>query len=196
MSGERWNHNIHCHRLIVNAVPRTARSALDVGCGEGTLCRALRERVPHVVGLDADPGSIELARAAGGEVEYVLGDFLAHEFTPQSFDLVASVATLHHLDVEAALVRMRDLLRPGGVLALVGLARRSHADLPYDVAGFFAHRLLKLRHGYWEHPSPITDPTMTHRELRKVVTSVLPAARYRRHILFRFSVVWTKPSGD
>lgn len=195
MSVERWNHNIHYHRLVLGSIPQAARSALDVGCGEGSLCRAIRARVPHVVGVDADPGSIATARASGGDIEYVLGDFLAHEFVPESFDAVVSVATLHHMNVEAALDRMQSLLRPGGVLALVGLARRSRADIPHDAVGFFAHRLLKLRHGYWEHPSPIADPTMTHRELRKVVANMLPGARYRRHVLFRFSVIWTKPSG-
>ena len=37
-----WNHNIHYHRLILDAVPPGARRALDVGCGEGTLARQLR----------------------------------------------------------------------------------------------------------------------------------------------------------
>jgi 2-polyprenyl-3-methyl-5-hydroxy-6-metoxy-1,4-benzoquinol methylase len=192
----RWNHNIHYHRTILDAIPRTGRTALDVGCGEGTLCRAMRERVPEVVGIDVDRSSIALATTAGGDIRYVLGDFLSHEFAPRSFDFVASVATLHHLDVEPALVRMRELLRPGGALALVGLARRTAADIPYDAVGFFTHRLLKLRHGYWQHPSPVADPTMTHRELRKVLVGVLPGAKYRQHVLFRYSLTWTKPAGD
>ncbi len=33
----RWNHNIHYYRLILDAVPTGARSALDVGCGNGLL---------------------------------------------------------------------------------------------------------------------------------------------------------------
>jgi hypothetical protein len=98
-------------------------------------------------------------------------------------------------DLRRALARFQELLRPGGVLAVVGLARRAAADLPYDALGFLAHRLLRLRHGYWEHPSPVADPTMTHRELRSVIRTVLPDAEYRQHILFRYSLVWTKPAG-
>ncbi|HZC69633.1 MAG TPA: class I SAM-dependent methyltransferase [Jatrophihabitans sp.] len=188
-----WNHNVHYYRLILDSIPQHARSALDVGCGEGTLCRALRKRTPHVVGIDADEKSIALANAADGDIEYLHGDFLSHEFEPTSFDVIASVASLHHMDVESALVRMRDLLRSGGVLALVGLARRSAADLPYDAVGFFAHRLQKLRRGYWDHPSPVAEPQHTHRELRELVGATLPGARYRQRVLFRYSVIWTKP---
>nr|WP_250637349.1 class I SAM-dependent methyltransferase [Streptomyces griseochromogenes] len=39
-------------------------------------------------------------------------------------DFICSVTTIHHMDFEAALMRMRDLLRPGGTLVVVGLARR------------------------------------------------------------------------
>lgn len=194
MPAQRWNHNIHFHRLVLAAIPAGAARALDVGCGEGMLCRAMRERVPHVVGLDVDPAGLALAKSSGGDIDYVQGDFLTHDFAAGSFDFVASIATVHHMDGTAALTRMRELLRPAGVLVVVGLARRSAADLPYDAAGFVAHRLLKLRHGYWEHPSPIADPAMTHRELRRIVRTVLPAARYRQHVLFRYSLTWQRPA--
>jgi 2-polyprenyl-3-methyl-5-hydroxy-6-metoxy-1,4-benzoquinol methylase len=191
--GERWNHNIHYHRWILAALPPDARAALDVGCGEGTLCRALRERVPRVVGVDADATSIALAASAGGDIEYQCADFMAQAHEAESFDIIASVATLHHMDAEAALARMRDLLRPGGVIILVGVARRSAWDAPYDAVGFFAHRLLKLRHGYWQHPSPISEPALTHRQFRKVICAALPGARFHRHVLFRHSAIWQKP---
>jgi trans-aconitate methyltransferase len=37
--------------------------------------------------------------------------------------VVASIAALHHVDTAAGLERMRDRLRPGGVLAVIGLPR-------------------------------------------------------------------------
>jgi len=193
--GERWNHNIHYYPLILDAIPPGAQAALDVGCGEGMLCRQLRERVPRVVGIDADPASIAMATSAGGDIEYVRGDFLSRDFVPESLDLIASVAALHHMDVAQALTRMRELLRPGGVLAIVGLARHTAADLPYGAMGFFAHRVLKRRHGLWKQPSPIADPVLTHRQTRRLVAEVLPGARYTQHVLFRFSVRWTRPRG-
>jgi hypothetical protein len=43
---------------------------------------------------------------------------------PTSFDLITAVASLHHIGAELALVHLRGLLRPGGVLAVIGLAHR------------------------------------------------------------------------
>lgn len=192
--GQRWNHNIHYQRLVLDAIPQGAEHALDVGCGEGMLCRALRNRVRHVVGIDADPGGIELARTHPSDIEYLLADFQAYTFEPESFDLIASIATLHHLDERAALQRMAQLLRPGGVLAVIGVARRSLRDLPYDTVGFFAHRAYRLRKGLWQHPSPIVwPPPHTYPEIRRLANRLLPGVRCRRHVLFRYSLIWTKP---
>lgn len=63
------------------------------------------------------------AHPGAGDIAYLLGDFGAAPFRPSSVDLVTSVAALHHTDAEAALREMAAVLRPGRVLAVVGLAR-------------------------------------------------------------------------
>lgn len=192
----RWNHNIHHHPVVLAAVPEGCRRALDVGCGEGRLTRELQPLVEQVVGLDSDEDSIELARAqAGGTLEYLVGDVLTHPFEAQSFDLVTSVATLHHVDAAAGLTRMAELLSPGGVLVVIGCARsRLPADLPYELAAMVGHRLQRLTKPVWEHPSPtVWPPPETYTGMRRLATDLLPGARFRRHLLWRYSLVWTKP---
>lgn len=54
---ERWNHNLHYHRAILDTVPDRCRRALDVGCGEGSLARDLRRVVPHLVAVELLPGA-------------------------------------------------------------------------------------------------------------------------------------------
>lgn len=195
-SAERWNHNIHYHRVILEAVPGGARRALDVGCGDGTLARELRAVVPRVTAIDADPGSIAVARRHDGDVDYVIGDFLTHPFEPASFDLVASIATLHHMDAATALARMRDLLVPGGTLAIVGLARTDlPRDLPFAVAGAVAARIFKRTRIYSDHTSPtVWPPPESFHSMRALAHRALPGARYRRRLLWRYSLFWTKPS--
>lgn len=200
----RWNHNIHYHPLLLDAVPEAADRGLEVGCGEGMLARQLRCRVRHVAAIDVHEPSIELARRqdAGGDIDYLLGDFFTWGFEPASFDVVVSVAALHHMNAAAALDRMRRLLRPGGVLAILGLARSRHpADLPRDVAATLvsrAHRLSharRLRTDPWESPAPtVWPPPHTHREIQSLAERTLPQARFRRHLLWRYSLTWTRPA--
>ena len=95
---------------------------LDLGCGPGGITAPLSERVGatgRVLGLDADPGFIALARtAAPANAKYLVGDAYATGLDDESFDLVhcrfvASTAG-HPERLVAEAVR---LVRPGGVVA-------------------------------------------------------------------------------
>jgi ubiquinone/menaquinone biosynthesis C-methylase UbiE len=193
--GRRWNHNIHYYPLILAAVPPGCQRALDVGCGEGMLARQLACGVPHVVGIDQDTASIELARRQDpdGRVEFVRGDFLTHPFQPASFSLITCVAALHHMDSAAALAWMSQLLAPGGALVVVGLARSRLPDLPWDAAAVIPDLGHRVATGCWEHPSPtVWPPPHSYRELRALAEETLPGVKYRRRLLWRYSLVWVK----
>jgi SAM-dependent methyltransferase len=196
--------------VILDAIPPGCEQALDVGCGTGALTRHLRRLVPRVTGIDRDEQSIKLAgdHPGAGDIGYLHGDFLATSFEPGSLDLVTSVASLHHMDAEAALRHMSDLLRPGGVLAIVGLARGcSLADLGLIVPAVAGTRL-HLAASAWKRrsaaaglagayqPPIVWPPPMTYRDMRRLAARVLPAARYRRHLYWRYSLVWTLAASD
>lgn len=195
-SDARWNHNIHYHRLVLRAVPDGARTALDVGTGDGLLAHDLRAVVPHVTGLDVDAEVLERARAEDERVEWVQGDVSTAPLAPGSFDVVASVATLHHLpDLDAALLRFAELTAPGGVVVVVGLAREaSLIDRLWSVAGVAWHRVLTRRREGWEHSAPVVwPPPHSYADVRRAVSRTLPGARWRRLVLWRYAIVWTKP---
>jgi len=196
----RWNHNIHYHPMILGAVGSGCGRVLDVGCGEGILARELLGVAEHVTAIDRDRASIEMARQAdeGSEIEYLVGDFLTHPFAPASFDAIVSVAALHHMDAGLALGRMRQLLRPAGTLAVVGLARsRVPADLPLDLAAVVVNLAHKARKSYWDHSAPtVWPPPASYADMRRIAARKLPGVRYRRHLLWRYSLVWTKPTRE
>jgi SAM-dependent methyltransferase len=203
---EPWSHNLHYHRVIVDAIPGGCERALDVGCGTGALTRRLNQLVPHVTGIDRDERSIQLARAHPGAtgIRYLQADFLTASFEPASLDLVTSIASLHHMDARAALRRMSDLLRPGGVLAVVGLARASSpADLAREIPAVIGTQLHRAASAIRRRrvggpatayqPPVIWPPPLTYLDMRRLATDVLPGARYRHHLYWRFSLVWAKP---
>ncbi|MFC9977700.1 class I SAM-dependent methyltransferase [Spirillospora sp. NPDC127200] len=199
MTAPYWNHNTHYHPVVLGAMPRGCREALDVGCGDGLLVRRLAVRAGHVTGVDRSPEMIAQARAANrdlGNADFVEADFLSYDLPPESLDFVCSVATLHHMDFAAALTAMRDGLRPGGGLAVVGLADNAGlGDLMHSALGVPAHHLHRLRNrdiaGGPAHP--VADPGMTWAEVREQALRLLPGARFRRHVLWRYSITWRKP---
>lgn len=150
-----------------------------------------------MAGIDTDAASIEQARrdTHTSSTQFVLGDFTTYPFKSESFDVVTSVATLHHLDATTALERMAKLLRPGGILAIVGLARDEPAGLALTwLIGGIAHRFHLLTNTFWEHPSPkVWQPPESYRDMHVLAGRLLAGARYRRHAMWRYSLIWRKP---
>ncbi len=193
MPRERWNHNVHYHRLILDAIPQHALTALDVGTGNGLLAAELEAVVPSVSGIDLDEDALRSARAEAPGVTWVHGDVLTHPFAPGSFDLVASVATIHHLpDLRQAFARLRELTAPHGVVAVVGLARSTRpSDALVDVVGVVQHQYFKRRRFVWEHTAPVVwPPPHSYVQVRDAVRTVLPGATWKRLPLWRYAVLW------
>lgn len=97
-------------------LPRPGR-ALDVGCGEGRVCRDLAARGFDVVGIDASPTLVLAAKEADCEHEYLLARAEALPFPDELFDIVVAYNTL--MDVEDMPLAVREaarVLRPGGRL--------------------------------------------------------------------------------
>jgi SAM-dependent methyltransferase len=97
---------------------RPTGSVLDVGCGTGALARRLRGLGYAVTGADPSEGMLAVMRARAPEVRAVQASGTELPFEPDSFDVVLSVATFHHIAEPAAvrgtLAEMTRVSRPGG----------------------------------------------------------------------------------
>lgn len=182
-----FDHNAHYHPLLLAQVPPGARTALDVGCGHGGFARKLAARGLRVTGVDKAveavvPG-VEI-RKADAAVDDLGGPY----------DFVSCIAALHHMPFTTALTRLKEAVAPGGVLAILGLAKEktawdwvvSLASVPTNIA----HRLVK------NDPvgtAPIQDWHMSVDEIKAGAAELLPGARVRRHLYWRYSLIWRKP---
>ncbi len=200
-----WNHNVHYQPVILGAVPPRCGLALDVGCGDGMLACRLAERCTEVTGIDRDDRIIALARAQAqaqaqdraheGHVTFVAADFLAYPLPEASFDFVCANTSLHHMDFAAALTKMVRVLRPGGNLAIIGLAKiGSLVDLVPEVPAAPVNLFYRAVYHEGNSGAPVKDPDMTWGQVRATASTVLPGVRYRRHLLWRYSLLWHKPT--
>ncbi|MFI1168886.1 class I SAM-dependent methyltransferase [Streptomyces sp. NPDC020801] len=194
-----WNTNVARHPGILRAVPQGCGDALDVGCGDGLLARKLAGRAKRVTGIDKSPEMIACAREFAADhphLTFVEGDFLTTDLPVVTYDLICSVTTIHHMDFEAALIRMRELLRPGGTLVVVGMAREaSLAEWAALIAAAPLVRITKvLRRARGPQGMPVADPQMSYGQVRAAARRLLPGVRYRRHVLRRYSLTWQKPT--
>jgi ubiquinone/menaquinone biosynthesis C-methylase UbiE len=95
---------------------------LDVACGTGALTLAVAERVGpdgSVVGLDANPQMLAVARRKSTRIEWIEGTAESLPLSDRSFGAVVSqFGLMFFSDRAAALREMRRVLRPDGRLAV------------------------------------------------------------------------------
>jgi tRNA (cmo5U34)-methyltransferase len=100
---------------------------LDYGCGTGLLTLAVQPLVQHVTGADTSAGMLEMLARKVADAGLANVDVRrlsdADSFgVGGRFDRIVSSMTMHHVqDVPALLRRFRDLLAPGGRVALADL---------------------------------------------------------------------------
>lgn len=206
LSDDSWNHNTHYHRFLLKHVPADSGECLDIGCGTGAFSRLLAERCERVLALDLSPRTIEIARAGSREnhnIDFQVADVSTWAFPMERFDCIASVATLHHLPIAETLRKMAGALRTGGTMVILDLFEAvgmpelltSAAAAPVSlVLGLLKNGRLRepraVREAWAEHGRHDSYPTLD--EMRWICGRVLPGARIRRHLLWRYSLVWRK----
>ncbi len=95
--------------------------ALDLGCGAGRAAVWLASRGWRVTAVDFSETAIELGRATGADVDWVLADVREYEPQPEAFDLV--LVLYIHLpvsEIRGVLECGRTALAPGGTLIVAG----------------------------------------------------------------------------
>jgi SAM-dependent methyltransferase len=124
LRSHRWRTAENSAGYLLARLPIAAR-VLDIGCGPGTITAGLAALVPagQVIGVDRAVGVLAEARAEAerqrvANVEFEVGDVYQLAFADDSFDVVHAHQVLQHLsDPVAALVEMRRVCRPGGIVA-------------------------------------------------------------------------------
>lgn len=205
---EGWDHNSHYHRFLLKQLPAQCKTVFDIGCGTGEFSRLLAKRAERVVAIDLSSNMIEVAKQRSRQfsnIDFQVADVLQWEPAAEQFDVIVSIATLHHLPVESLLPDLKAALKSGGKLVILDLLE--YETLQDKLSDFIAVPLnwllqtLKNRHiqqspeaaaAMREHLR--TDEYLTLSQARRIYTSSLRRAKVRKHLFWRYSVVWEKPA--
>jgi ubiquinone/menaquinone biosynthesis C-methylase UbiE len=201
-AGVPWDHNSHYHTFLLAQAPAPMRHALDVGCGQGDFAGLLAARAERVDAIELDAATLATARrlqTGHTNLHFIPGDLMQLDLTEGEYDLITCLASLHHMDFDGALRKMKRLLAPGGTLAILGLYRE--ASLPDYLISAVAvpinliYRLALQRANAAgpENGVPVRPATMTLAQIDRAAARIVAGARLRRHLLWRYSLVWRKP---
>ncbi|WP_443060750.1 class I SAM-dependent DNA methyltransferase [Streptomyces sp. NBC_00448] len=126
---------------LIAELPPAAR-VLDLGCGTGLpTARQFVEAGMRVTGVDLSAGMLARARSNVPEAEFVQADVAdlvdGGPLTAGGFSAIAAFFTLLMLpraEIPATLTAVRELLEPGGLLAL-GMVEADVDDVPIPFLG-------------------------------------------------------------
>jgi len=201
-----WNHNSHYHIFLLKQLPSYCQSILDIGCGTGAFSRLLARRAEWVIAVDLSPKMVEVAQQQSRHhtnIDFQVADILKWEFPVEKFDAIVSIATFHHLPLEKLLPSLKAALKPGGKLVILDLLGcESIQDKLSDfiavplnwILQIFKNRHIKhsieAAEAMREHLR--TDKYLTRSQARQIYLSTLKNAKIRKHLFWRYSIVWEK----
>ena len=203
---DEWNHNNHYHQFLIKQLPSNCHTLLDIGCGVGEFSRLLAKYADEVVAIDLSPKSIEIAeqRSTGlTNIYFQVADISQWQFPPVHFDAIISIATVHHLALEDLLPKLQTSLKPGGVLIILDLLKHHNIqDTLIDLIAVPLNWWFLATKNKYIKPSPEaaeamrehlrTDEYLNFSQVKKIYTDSLKTPKIRRHLFWRYSVVWHK----
>ena len=206
LSRNGWDHNSHYHEFLLKRLPPHCTDALEIGCGTGAFSRLLARRSDRVLALDLSPQMIRIAKERSEQcsnIDFQVADAMIWQFPTEQFDCVACIATLHHLPMEQTLSKMKETLKINGILIVLDLFQEEGlSDVLTSTLAVPASIVLKLmKTGRLREPREVqeawaehgrSDSYPTWSQIRQGCASVLPGARVRKHLLWRYSVTWKK----
>lgn len=202
-----WNHNNHYHSFLLKHLPSSSElDALEIGCGTGNFSRLLAQRFRRVLAIDLSPRTIEIAKEQSHQydnIDFQVADVMTSQFSASQFGCVVSIATLHHLPLEPMLYKIKESLNTDGVLLVLDLLKtESVGDFTTTLMSVPANIIFKLlkngrihesaevRAAWAEHGR--TDEYLTLSQVRQACAASLPKAQIKRHLFWRYSIVWKK----
>lgn len=202
----KWNHNNCYFEYLLRFVPEKIDVCLDIGCGHGELSALLAKKANKVIAVDLADKMIDSAKKYNGltNIEYVCDNILNMNFADNSFDIIITTATAHHLPFEWLLEFAKRKLKNGGKLIILDLANAETVSdkLLWSFAVIPNFFMNIIKNGRLPNSDPHNkavwnkhgehDTYMSLAEIKRLALKHLPNSLVRRKLFWRYVLIWQK----
>ena len=186
-----WTHNSHYYRQLLSAVHDKCELALDIGCGTGDFAAQLAAFSEHVEGLDLDAAAIRSARQRYSHINnlsFSEGNLDMCRLDNDRYNFISLIASLHHMEPRSSLLKVRNALKPGGVVVILGCYKEgSIVDYLFSLVAIpinLVYRFLIYRKRASIKQTVATQPAReTYSIMRRLVAEILPDCKMQRRLL-------------
>jgi SAM-dependent methyltransferase len=127
--------------------PLRESRVLDLAAGTGVATRQLLDRGAHVVAMDPGAPMLRRLKLHSPDVAAVVGRAEQLPFVKGNFDLACCATAWHWVDACAAVDQLRQVVRPGGLLALWWANQARDDAIEWERAEGAVHERWQLRGG-------------------------------------------------
>jgi 2-polyprenyl-3-methyl-5-hydroxy-6-metoxy-1,4-benzoquinol methylase len=201
---DKWDHNQQYQKYLLKNVPENCNCILDVGCGTGELTKKLTPFSKEIIGIDVSENMINEAKKRNYDekINYIkisVEKYLTE--TEKQFDVIISIAALHHMNEEETLKIMKTKLTKNGRILILDLVKTKTiiewilsitAALLNPIIMLIMRGRLKVTNeekeawaGHFQY-----DKYLTIKEVKNIVKKALGGGKIKRHFFWRYSIIY------
>ncbi len=201
-----WDHSQQYQSYLLKKITEKNNIGLDVGCGTGELTKKIASKCKMTIGIDISKRMIEEAekRVVKSNIRFINTDidtFL--DTSNEIFDVVISIATFHHLDMERTLKKIKSKLSSNGILLILDLYKN---ETPFEFFLSFIAALINpfiylVKRGSFRNTKEERDAWKDHfqydqystiNEVKETAQRILGKVKIKRHLFWRYSLIYRK----
>ena len=191
-----WNHNSNYYRWIKDQL-KDKINILDVGCGDGSLINYLNNPNRNLTGIDIAQKCINKANSynkKNDNINFICTSFEDFDTKNILYDGIIFCASIHHMNMEKALIKSKNLLTKNGVIIIVGLSKPSSL---FDwiigclrvIPCFILSKIHKMKSSEdLGIPTSYNIPKMF--EIKQVLNKITPGFFLSYGLYYRYLVKW------
>ena len=201
---DKWDHNQQYQKYLLKNIPKNCTCILDVGCGTGELTKKLTHYSKEIIGIDVSENMINEAkkRNCDERIKYIkisVEKYLKE--TEKQFDIIISIAALHHMNEEEILKTMKSkLIKDGKILILDLVKSKTIIERILEIVAALLNpiimlmmrrriRITKEEEETWAGHFRY-DKYLTIKEVKRITKNVLGKAKVKRHLFWRYSIIY------